>query len=305
MAPESRVSVVIPTFNRAELLASTLESLAAQAPAPRVIVVDDGSADDTPAVLERFAPEVIRNPAGGWGPSRARNAGLERVATELVAFVDSDDLVLPGGLAALERALDAAPHAGFACGDALVARRVDGAWRADGLIAPVRAELADPAASLYARNWVPSAAALVRTNVARAAGGYDTTRVFSEDHHLWLRLARDGGPAHTPALVAVHRRHAGNRHAAVTASADDDAIAAGFAGPRAERLGVQLCEQVIEAIKAADATRAIGLVTRLATEPAALRPAVRHWRRRRASRALALRIWGEREDVRAFLEPLA
>ena len=75
MASASPVSVVVPTFNRARLLESTLGSLLAQDPRPHVIVVDDGSTDDTAAVLERFGVEVVANPPGGWGAGRARNAG--------------------------------------------------------------------------------------------------------------------------------------------------------------------------------------------------------------------------------------
>ena len=117
MASASPVSVVVPTFNRARLLESTLGSLVAQDPRPHVIVVDDGSTDATPAVLERFGVEVVANPPGGWGAGRARNAGLERVTTPLVAFVDSDDLLFPGALATLAAALAAdAPSAPFASG---------------------------------------------------------------------------------------------------------------------------------------------------------------------------------------------
>ncbi|MGZ8648691.1 MAG: glycosyltransferase family A protein [Solirubrobacteraceae bacterium] len=310
MAPVSPVSVVVPTYNRARLLQSTLGSLLSQQPRPHVIVVDDGSTDATPAVLERFPVEVVANPAGGWGAGRARNAGLERVTTPLVAFVDSDDLLLPGALVALEAALAQAPSAPFASGGALSARREGGHWIPEGFVTPVPAELDDPLGSLYARNWVPSAGALVRTDAARAVGGYDPSLVFSEDHHFWLRLALRDAPAHSRALVAVHRRHPSNRHGAMTAQADDATITAladdepRFAARRPERLGVRLCEAAIEAAKARSPRRVVALAAGLAAEPARaeiLRAAARHWRRRRTSHALALRIWRDRPDVRDWL----
>ncbi len=310
MASASPVSVVVPTFNRARLLESTLGSLVAQDPRPHVIVVDDGSTDDTAAVLERFGVEVVANPPGGWGAGRARNAGLERVTTPLVAFVDSDDLLFPGALATLAAALAEAPSAPFASGCALVASRVGGIWLPEAFGAPVRAERADPVGSLYARNWVPSAGALVRTDAVRAVGGYDTSLVFSEDHHLWLALALRAAPVHSPALVAVHRRHDTNRHEAMTALEDDDTITAladhepRFAARRPERLGVQLCVQAIDAVKGRS-PRTVGLLAaRLAREPArtaVLRAAARHWRRRRASRMLAWRVWSDRPDLRDWL----
>lgn len=308
-----RVSVVVPTFNRARLLPSTLRSLESQRPRPHVIVVDDGSTDATAAALAPFDVEVVRNPEGSWGAAQARNAGLERVNTPLVAFVDSDDLLVPGALAALEAVLASAPATPFACGCGLAARREDEGWRPEAILAPRRGELRDPLGSLYARNWVPSSGALVRTDAARTVDGYDAERVFSEDHHFWLRLAQHGAPAHTPELVAIHRRHPGNRHAAVTAGADDDAITAladddpRFAPWRPERLGVQLCEQAIEAAKAGS-PRALGvLASQLRSDPSRgriLRAAGRHWRRRRDAHSLALQVWRDRDDLRDWLEPI-
>jgi glycosyltransferase involved in cell wall biosynthesis len=89
-----RVSVVLPVYNRAHYVGEAIESVLGQTvPPAELIVVDDGSTDDSVAVVEGFArPEirVLRQPNGGIGS--ARNAGLRAVTGELVAFIDSDDL---------------------------------------------------------------------------------------------------------------------------------------------------------------------------------------------------------------------
>lgn len=94
------VSVVIPAYNRADLVARAVQSAQAQRPVPpaEVIVVDDCSADDTGAVAERLGATVIRHEVNR-GEAGARNSGMERASHEWVAFLDSDDEWLPDHLA--------------------------------------------------------------------------------------------------------------------------------------------------------------------------------------------------------------
>lgn len=90
------VSVIVPTYNRAALIGRALESALRQTrPGDEVIVVDDGSVDDTPRVLEEFGNRIVAIRAARGGAGRARNLGLARARGELVAFLDSDDEWLP------------------------------------------------------------------------------------------------------------------------------------------------------------------------------------------------------------------
>ena len=95
------VSIVVPTYERAHTLRASLESLLAQQGVDfEVVVVDDGSTDDTAAVLRTVCDarlRVLRRPHGGV--AAARNAGIAASETPFVAFHDSDDLALPGRLA--------------------------------------------------------------------------------------------------------------------------------------------------------------------------------------------------------------
>jgi glycosyltransferase involved in cell wall biosynthesis len=305
------VSVVVPTKDRAQLLDQTLRSIAEQtAPPAAVIVADDGSTDGTAAVVERHGAELVRNEAGGWGAAGARNAGLERVGTPLVAFVDSDDLLLPGALAALTQALEANPAAPFAFGQGLSAARNGRGWTPHGLIHPDPAELEALLASIYARNSVPSSGAVVRADHARAIGGFDAGLRFVEDHDFWVRLALRDEPVHVPELVCVYRIHPENRHAPTTARLDAERVTAlsdrepRLAAQVPERLGVELCEVAIAAVKArrpADAVRAAGRALARRPRVATLRRSVGHFRARRSWNREGAELWQRRGELRDWL----
>ena len=108
----ARVSVVIPTRNRAELLPRAVGSVLAQTWTDfELLIVDDHSTDETPAAIARFADERIRSfrHERNIGQSKALNTGIEHARGEYVAFLDDDDEWLPGKLAAQVALLDAAP----------------------------------------------------------------------------------------------------------------------------------------------------------------------------------------------------
>jgi len=100
------VSCVIPTKNRAGLVCRAIASVHRQeSPVLEIIVVDDGSEDDTPALVTRNFPEVRLLCLPGLGPGPARNAGAAAARGELLMFLDSDDVWLPGHVAALNRTI--------------------------------------------------------------------------------------------------------------------------------------------------------------------------------------------------------
>jgi GT2 family glycosyltransferase len=305
------VTVVIPTKDRAELLAKTLRSVREQTrPPDRVIVADDGSTDDTEAVVREAGGELVRNARGDWGAGAARNAALAEVASDFVAFVDSDDLLFPRALEALSGALSAVPAAPFAYGRALIARRDSTGWVAEGVIEPDAEDLGDPLCALFSRNSVPSSGALVRTGAMRAVGGFDESLTWAEDHHLWVRLALGGAPSYTPELICVHRRHTGNRHTPRVAHRDADAILEladrhpDLARCMPGRLGVELCEVTISTLR--ERPRELpGTVRRLLAGRKGLRAVLgrsaRHWRARRRWAARGVRLWQEDSDIRGWL----
>ena len=307
------IAVVIPTFNRRDLLERTLDSVFAQTvPPAEVIVVDDGSDDGTTELLERLPiTEVVRNPDGGWGPARGRNEGLDRVKSPLVAFLDSDDLLLPRALELLGSALVADPRPTFAFGICLLAAEVDGAWRMEGEMGPEPADLLDPLRSLYARNFVPSVGTVVRTSAAFAVGGFPRVTQFAEDHYFWLLLARDADPIFVPELTGVHRSHPGNRHTPAKAEDELEAfLALAVEDKRLEaavpdRLGVGLAESLGPAVRSGDIGATVrALRTNLLSRPdkaAILRRAGHHMRSRRHREAQSRARHSDDEQLTAWL----
>ena len=99
-------STIIPTYNRAHLLEATLDSaLAQEFDGHEVIVVDDGSTDETPDLLARYADRVCLLRQDQRGPGAARNLGIRRARGTYLTFLDSDDLWFPWTLATFERAI--------------------------------------------------------------------------------------------------------------------------------------------------------------------------------------------------------
>ncbi len=122
-----RVSVVIPTYNRAHLVGHTIDSVLAQSfPGIEIIVIDDGSRDETPAVLAAYGDRirVLRQPNNGMNP--ARNAGLALARGEYVALLDSDDLWLPFKIALQVELLERFPAAGFTFSEFFILRDASG-----------------------------------------------------------------------------------------------------------------------------------------------------------------------------------
>lgn len=107
------VSVVIPVFNGGALLAETLQSTLGQTLSPEIIVVDDGSTDDTAQTVRSF-PTVRYHQVPNGGAGRARNAGVALAQGEWTAFCDADDLWRPAYLETVARTLEPNSKYGFA-----------------------------------------------------------------------------------------------------------------------------------------------------------------------------------------------
>ena len=105
------ISVVVPTYNRSHLIRETLDAILAQTHAPHeIIVVDDGSTDDTRTVLASYGERIRAISIANSGDLVARNTGLRIAQGHLVAFCDSDDLWMPGYLAEMSAQWRAEPR---------------------------------------------------------------------------------------------------------------------------------------------------------------------------------------------------
>lgn len=181
------IGAVIPAYNAAAYLEEALQSVLSQTrPADRIVVVDDGSSDSTGEIARRFGPRVTTLMTNNMGVSRARNLGLAESGTDLVAFLDADDVWEPEKLerqAALhaENAECAGSYTAFTiCNARMEAERVHAAPPRDDLLADL----------LQIGNVVGTpSTVMVRRKAALAAGGFDAEMSMCADWDLWLRLA--------------------------------------------------------------------------------------------------------------------
>lgn len=182
MGAPSKVSVVIPTFNRAGIVEEAIESVLAQTyPEIEVIVVDDGSADLTVEMLaERYRdePRVCLIAAEHAGVSSSRNVGIAAATGEFLAFLDSDDLMLPNKIARQVAVLEDGTS------DAVLTRQS---------IAPSGVPLPDRVTGQSGyEDAVYHMSILLRTHDARAIGGFDVDVELGEDLDFAFRLALRG-----------------------------------------------------------------------------------------------------------------
>jgi hypothetical protein len=220
------ISVVVPTYNRADLLPLTLEAILAQTEAPcEILVVDDGSTDDTQDVLARFAPRVQAIRIANSGSIVARNVGLRAARGELVAFCDSDDLWRPAFLSRMRAVWQAEPRTQAAYSDFVLVR--NGTWEAASKFSGTPAGFWDglrdvgPGIGLFDspitrrlldfQPFFPSCF-VARRSALLAAGGWDegVGRVVGDDFGTALRVAElcPFGVVTEP-LVGI-RKHDGN-----------------------------------------------------------------------------------------------
>lgn len=186
-----KVTVIIPAYNAVDSLEATVQALRAQSERDwQGLIVDDGSTDGTAALADRLAAaeprlRVIHQANGG--EAAARNAGLARLATEWVAFLDADDLVDPAWLERLLAKAEADPSLGVVhCAWARVA--------ADDTVVPSAYQA--PSGDLFhvwaRRSAFPVHAAILRRDVAQRVGTFDTALEKSADWDFWQRIARLG-----------------------------------------------------------------------------------------------------------------
>ena len=208
----ARVSVVIPTHNRANYLPLAIESVLTQKPAPlELIVVDDGSSDDTEAVVERYGDRVVyRKIANSGRPAIPRNVGIELARGELVAFQDSDDEWAPGKL---ERQLPfmSGESVAFSYGNAGFMSS-SGEHNRETVIEEAQAKRGRVFTDLLQTNFISTLTVVARRDALIAAGGFNEAPELRgvEDYELWLRLSRAGTIEYVPGTLGYYRRHDGN-----------------------------------------------------------------------------------------------
>ncbi|HJQ34525.1 MAG TPA: glycosyltransferase [Pyrinomonadaceae bacterium] len=209
---DARVSVVVPSYNHAPFVEAALRSVFAQTRSPaRLLVIDDGSRDGSPRVIERvladcpFPCELVARENRGL--CATLNEGLSKTDGEYFAYLGSDDFWLPGFVEARVSALEARAAAVLAYGHALLVGErgevldctLDWARYADG----------DARRMLLEETYAPMSPTVVYRRSSVERHGWNE-RARLEDYELYLRLAADGEFAFDPRVLSAWRRHGSN-----------------------------------------------------------------------------------------------
>ena len=205
-----RVSVIVPCFNGVRHLREALESALAQTHRDvEIVVVDDGSTDDSATIAEGYAPRVCCIRQDNAGPSAARNRALAVATGEFVALLDADDRYGPTKLArqvALLRAREdvGAVYCGWRLVDAAGSKLPEHGWPHDE---------GDLTERLLMGNLFHPVSVVLRADAVARVGGFDIRCPVNEDWDLFLRLSRTGTQwACVDEALCDYRIHAGQSH---------------------------------------------------------------------------------------------
>ncbi len=240
--PPPTISAVIPAFNAAAVVGRAIESALKQSiPPTEVLVIDDGSTDQTAEVVASYATSVklLRRPQNG-GPGAARNTGIRAASGDWIALLDADDAWLPHKL---ERQLPWLNNPTVGLVHAL-------STAYDGRALPVLTF-----SELWEQNRIIASSAVIRRSALAAVGGFDESPslIAVEDYNLWLRLALAGWPIATcPDRLVLYTPAPGH-----------------LSGRRSEVLAAQLANAALIGEEASLDLAAIGAMRRRILESAA------------------------------------
>ena len=209
-----KVSVIIPTYNRAPYIGDAIRSAAGQTYRNlEIIVADDGSTDDTAAVVRGLGEAVtyLSLPHRGQ-PAVTRNRGLDEATGDFIAFLDSDDLFVPHKLALQLSTFESEPRAGLVYSDGFFFRE-DPTRPTGALLRGMSTPSGDVLPELLRGNFLVSPAMLlISRSCLDVVGAFDEDPDLhvAEDYELWLRLAVQFPVIYAPGEVAAVRRHEGS-----------------------------------------------------------------------------------------------
>ncbi len=202
------VPVISPTYHRGDMLRAALASVMAQTFGDfEVMVVDDGSEEDLRPAIGTFDGPICHLRVDHGGAARARNAGIEAARTDLIAFLDSDDLWLPEHLARTVPILQEHPEVGLVYHDMVTLNPA-------GWVVPPRRSRPHPSGSvtepLFAYDFIPTPSVVCRRELLNRAGCFDPAMVPSEDYDLWLKMSVLCRFAWVDQPLMQRRQHDGN-----------------------------------------------------------------------------------------------
>ena len=186
MEAKTQVSVIIPTYNRGWTIGEAVDSVLAQDYRDfELIVVDDGSTDNTPQVLDAYRGAIKVFRQENKGVSAARNRGISEASGRFIAFLDSDDLWLPQKLSRQVEFFNTTP-------DALICQAEE-VWIRSGVRVNPKKRHKKPSGMIFepslALCLVSPSAVMIRRSLLEIVGNFDEALPACEDYDLWLRIS--------------------------------------------------------------------------------------------------------------------
>lgn len=212
---DSDVTVVISTFNRCRFLPEAIQSILSQTVRPRrVVIVDDGSTDDTKLVVDGFVGSVEYVYLNNGGKARALNSILPSIITEYVWFFDDDDAAYPNALEVLLNKMLCGNLLGFVFGSYDVVKTDGQLLGTTARAVPYKHEnesCKHQRLCLFRECTVMMSGALIRTDSVRRIGGFNEALVRCQDYDLMVRLAAHAEFGYCGRSVYMWREHEGLR----------------------------------------------------------------------------------------------
>lgn len=210
------LSIVVPTMNRSRLIMDAINSVFSQdvGVPVEVVIADDGSTDETPSVCQNLQSAyganrvVISRTEQNIGAQAARNRGFQAAMGELVLFLDSDDVVIPGGVAELASCLRTESSLEYAYGKVI---QTDAQLKPLTGTLPVGAPFSDSPVEVAGYHW-PIMGAMYRKSYLEKVGPWNEGLAGSQDWEYQARVKLAGGRGHfVDSVVAYWRHHSGIR----------------------------------------------------------------------------------------------
>lgn len=204
------VSIVIATYNGARFLGEAIDSALAQDYKPiEIIVIDDGSTDDTPHLLSAYGDKVTVHRQPNAGVSAARNKGFELARGEVIVLLDSDDVLLPSCVSSRVALLEREPNVGFVTG---LTRYIDEQGNPIEGAVDLKPEYPNGISYLDAMRRFPGPPSgwAIPKAVILESGGFDPTIRAAEDHDLCLRILVNHKGICDPEIRVLYREVAGS-----------------------------------------------------------------------------------------------
>ena len=207
-----RISAVIPAFNSASYLASAIESVLVQTvPVGEIIVVDDGSTDDTQHVLRQFGGSVVVAVQENAGAAAARNKGVSLASGDWIAFLDADDIWFPGKTERQLEVISRFPELVLTYGPMRDVRGPNedlAVWPDKICESPADPSLLPCWAAL--EQMPPTSTVVMRRELLLQVGGFGVDLKTAEDLDLWVRLRGFGPFVGVPEVLAYRRLRPGS-----------------------------------------------------------------------------------------------